>query len=53
MNLTQEQKDKLLQVIEDKKNKGSMIKTKKNHDVSHGKGRKAISNKKVGGVFDK
>ncbi len=53
MDLTQEKKDKLLQIIEDKKNKGSMIKTKKNHDVSYGKSRKPISNKKVGGVFDK
>lgn len=53
MNLTNEQKEKLRQVIEEKKNRGSMIKTKKSHDVSKGKGRKAISNKKVGGVFDK
>lgn len=53
MNLSKEQKEQLLKVIEEKRNRGNIIKTKKSHEVSMGKGRKAISNKKVGGVFDK
>ncbi len=53
MVLTTEQKDKLLQVIEDKKNKGAVLKTKKSHGTNKGKTRKAFNNKKTGGVFDK
>lgn len=51
--MTKEEKEKLLKIIKEKKNKGSMFESKQRAATSLGSARRSIKNKKTGGVFDK
>lgn len=53
MSLSKEEKEKFMKIIEDKKNKGSIIKSKQRAATTLGSERRSIKNKKTGGVFDK
>ncbi|NLB21582.1 MAG: hypothetical protein GX829_12375 [Clostridium sp.] len=53
MSLSNEEKAKFMKIIEEKKNKKSIIESKQRAATSLGAARKGKRNKKTGGVFDK
>lgn len=53
MALTQENIDKMKELIEAKKQSGNKNRKKERPEANQGMTRKAIKNKKTGGVFDK
>ena len=53
MSLSNEDKEKFMKIIEDKKNKKNIIETNQRAATTIGAARKGKKNKKTGGVFDK
>lgn len=53
MSLSNEDKEKFMKIIEEKKNKKNIIETNQRAATTIGAARKGKKNKKTGGVFDK